>query len=423
MDGLKVVMDTMSGGSTFDDYWLRVPERQRQAFLLRTAELLHRYGTPSHRLERVMVEFSETLSTPGVYLYTPTALLVSFGKGDQERTYLRRVDAGEVDASKLGQFDEILENVEARQLDLATALARMEAVAAAPPPYGVIATSVACSIACGAVAVFFGAGGVEVLVALAIGLVLAFLEPIFARFGGESGLFPPVAGFFAAAVSLSIAHWICPLDDRLATLASVVVLLPGLQLTVALTELAMGHLSAGVARTAGAIAKLLTLVVGVALAWRLMGSWRDLPAETLWPLPWWTFGLAVIAAPAAFAVLFRARTNQWPVIFAVSILGFGASFFGAKVAGGEFGSFLGAFAVGCGSNLYARIYNRPALIPLNPGMLILVPGSLGYRSFTALVDRETVAGVDFAFSMLITAMALVGGLLASTAALSPRRNL
>jgi uncharacterized membrane protein YjjB (DUF3815 family) len=133
--------------------------------------------------------------------------------------------------------------------------------------------------------------------------------------------------------------------------------------------------------------------------------------------------LAVIAAPAAFAVLFRARTNQWPVIFAVSISGFAASFFGAKLGGPEFGSFLGAFAVGCGSNLYARIYNRPALIPLNPGMLILVPGSLGYRSFTALVDRETVAGVDFAFSMLITAMALVGGLLASTAALSPRRNL
>jgi uncharacterized membrane protein YjjP (DUF1212 family) len=130
----------------FDDYWLKIPERQRQAFLIRTAELLHRYGTPSHRLERVMVEFSNTLATPSVYLYTPTALLVSFGTGDQERTLLRRVDAGEVDASKLIEFDEILEDVEARRLDLTTALARMESVAAAPPPYGWLATSAACSV-------------------------------------------------------------------------------------------------------------------------------------------------------------------------------------------------------------------------------------------------------------------------------------
>ncbi|MBL8870081.1 MAG: threonine/serine exporter family protein [Planctomycetaceae bacterium] len=416
-------MDSLPPIPPFDDYWLKIPERQRQAFLVRTAELLHRYGTPSHRLERVMVEFSNTLATPSVYLYTPTALIVSFGTGDQERTLLRRVDAGEVDASKLIEFDEILEDVEARRLDLTTALARMETVAAAPPPYGWFATSAACSVACGVVAVLFGAGAVEVLVALSLGLFLALVEPLLPKLGGDNGLFAPLAGFFAATVSLFIAHFVSPLDDRLATLASVVVLLPGLQLTVALTELAMGHLSAGVARTAGAITKLLTLVVGVALAWRILGTWRDIPSEILWPLPSWAWWLAVFAAPAAFAVLFRARTRQWPVIFCVSIVGFAASYFGAKAAGGEFGSFLGAFAVGCGSNLYARIYNRPALIPLNPSMLILVPGSLGYRSFTALVNRETVAGIDFAFSMLMIAIALVGGLLASTAALPPRRNL
>jgi len=416
-------MDSSQNIPAFDDYWLKIPERQRQAFLVRTAELLHRYGTPSHRLERVMVEFSNTLATPSVYLYTPTALLVSFGTGDQERTLLRRVDAGEVDASKLFEFDEILEEVEARRLDLSSALARMEMIAAAPPPYGWLATSAACSVACGVVAVLFGAGAVEVLVALSLGLLLAMVEPLFTKFGGENGLFSPLAGFFAATVSLLIAKFIAPLDDRLATLASVVILLPGLQLTVALTELAMGHLSAGVARTAGAITKLLTLVVGVALAWRMFGGYRDIPQEVLWPLPAWAWWFAVLAAPIAFAVLFRARAKQWPVIFCISVVGFAASYFGGEIAGGEFGAFLGAFAVGCGSNLYARIYNRPALIPLNPSMLILVPGSLGYRSFTALVNRETVAGIDFAFSMLMIAIALVGGLLASTTALPPRRNL
>jgi uncharacterized membrane protein YjjB (DUF3815 family) len=56
-------------------------------------------------------------------------------------------------------------------------------------------------------------------------------------------------------------------------------------------------------------------------------------------------------------------------------------------------------------------------------LILLVPGSLGYRSSAFLIDRETIAGVDFAFNMLIVAMSVVGGLLAANAALPPKRNL
>jgi len=44
------------------------------------------------------------------------------------------------------------------------------------------------------------------------------------------------------------------------------------------------------------------------------------------------------------------------------------------------GVFLGALAVGVGSNLYALWRDRPAQVPLTPGVLILVPGSVGFRS-------------------------------------------
>ena len=63
------------------------------------------------------------------------------------------------------------------------------------------------------------------------------------------------------------------------------------------------------------------------------------------------------------------------------------------------------------------------MVPVAPGMLILVPGSLGYRSLTALLDRQTVEGVEFAFGMMLVAMALVGGLLAASAIVPPKRIL
>ena len=391
-------------------------------FLMRTAELLHRYGTPSHRLERVMAKVAHTLGFECVVLYTPTALVASIRSDGVERTYLRRVDSGAIDADKLIRFDAILELLEAKEIDVAEATIRMEQAASALPPYTAWFTALVCGLACASIAVFFGGGWLEVLFAGAIGLAIAGLELLQVRFQWEHGLIFPVSGFFASICSLAVARWICPIDDRLVTLSALIILLPGFTITTALTELAVGHLSAGVARLAGASATLLTLFLGVAIAWKTASSWRSLP-EVMMPVHW-SFGwLALLFAPAAFAILFRVRTSRWGVVFAVSLTGyFTAKLFGDRF-GVEVGSFLGALVVGCGSNLYARLRDRPAMVPLAPGMILLVPGSLGYRSLSALLDRETIAGVDFAFGMILVAMSLVGGLLASSVIVPPKRIL
>ena len=391
-------------------------------FLMRTAELLHKHGTPSHRLERVVTKVARTLGVDCVVLYTPTALVASIGSGEQERTYLRRVDSGSIDADKLIRFDDILDRLEAGEIDIAESARRMELAVSAPPPFSSGFTAVICGLACAAIAVFFGGGWIEVAFAGAIGLAIAGLELMQNRLGWEQGLIFPVAGFFASICSLATAHWICPLDDRLVTLSALIILLPGFTITTALTELAVGHLSAGVARLAGASATLLTLFLGVAIAWKIASPWRNIPANIM-PVHWIVGWIAVIFAPAAFAILFRVRVSRWGIVFAVSLSGyFAAKGFGDRF-GVEVGSFLGSLIVGCGSNLYARLRDRPAMVPLAPGMILLVPGSLGYRSLSALLNRETIAGVDFAFGMVLVAMSLVGGLLASSVIVPPKRIL
>lgn len=397
------------------------------AFLLRTAELLHRHGTPSYRLERVMTKVSHFLGVDSTYLYTPTALLVSIARDGEERTYLRRIESGEVDVSKLIAFDEVLNELEAGRISIAQASQRLEDASTANPPYGSATTIGAAGVACGAVAVIFGGGVDEVGVAALLGLLIAWFGLLTGRLNWERGLHEPVAGFSVAMVSLWIAGYGIPLDHRLTTLAALILLLPGLTLTIALTELALGHLSAGSARLAGASVTLLTLVFGVGLAWRLGPPGLSLPghadAVVAERLPMWCLWISLALAPAAFAVLFRAPLSQWPIIFTVSIAGFAATtWLGATVAP-EVGSFCGALVVGCGSNLYARIKNRPAMVAQTPGMLILVPGSLGYRSLTAMLESQTVEGVALAFTMTLIAMSLVGGLLSANIILPPKRIL
>lgn len=397
-------------------------------FLIDAAMLLHRYGTPSHRLERTMTKVATSLGCESVFLYTPTALVISITIDGNECTVVRRVESGEVHVDKLLRTDDMLGRLERKQITIEDARQQLIEIDQAPPPFPFCVFALACAAGCGSLAILFRGRPAEVLAASAIGFCIVIFEKSQAWLGQERSLLLPVSGFAAAIVSLAIARFVTPIDHRLVTLAGVIILIPGLSLTVAMTELAVGHLSAGVARLAGAVVSLLTLFFGAAIAWRLAESWRQLPikpvaAEIAATLPpsWLVQWATLLIAPIAFAIIFQARIAQWPVIIAVSILGIATSRWVNPHYGVEVASFTAALVIGCGSNLYARIRNRPALIALTPALIVLVPGSFGYRTLNALMDHDTIAGVELGFNTILIAMCLVGGLLTSNAVVPPKR--
>ena len=128
-------------------------------------------------------------------------------------------------------------------------------------------------------------------------------------------------------------------------------------------------------------------------------------------------------APLAFGIILEARPRELGVVFATGVAGYLAGRWGSGALGADLGPFVGAFVVGLGSNLYARVCDRPSSVPSTPGILLLVPGSLGYRSLTSFLNREALVGVEWAFQTGLVAVSLVGGLLAANVVLPPRRVL
>ncbi|TWU60012.1 hypothetical protein Poly51_02850 [Rubripirellula tenax] len=396
----------------------------KQQFLIDAAIMLHRYGTPSHRLERVMDEVSQGLNVHSAFLYTPTALVISLDEDSaaSEMTVIRRVDSGSVDVGKVIELGRVLGQVARGEVTADEAMPIIHRIDVAPSMYGPWTYGLACATACAAVAVFFGGTVQEWIAAAVVGILVTVMELLHARWKLEKGLLEPIAGVVASLSSILIARSFVGMDDRLVTLAGLILLIPGLRLTVALTELAVGHLSAGVARLAGAMVSLATLFIGVAFVWRMIDPLRvaddagaDLNVRAFW--------IALAVAPIAFAIVFRAGPKQWPIIMLVSYLGVLVSRSMELRFGVEVGAFLGALTIGCVSNLYARVRDIPAMVLLTPGMLILLPGSLGYRSLAALLERETLEGVQLGFSMVVIGLSLVGGLLVSNAIVPPRRVL
>lgn len=403
--------------------------RRAEDLLIRIAQLQHRYGAPAHRQERLLFRMAESLGVQAQFLVTPTSLLLAFGQGLEQRAYLLRVEARDVDLGRLVEFDELLEAVEDGELSIAEARARLDEFDHCAPRYGGLVTSAAAGLASASSAVFFGGAWHEVGATFALGVGANVLMQLFA--GKPDGpRMVELAMSFAAAFAAVLLAQFGNLSTGVVTLASLIVLVPGLTLTVAMIELATGHLVSGTARLFGALTTFLTLTLGVALgrlgAESLLGWLERAPLSLPYdPTPlatgWWLLALTV--SPTAFAILFQARVQELGWIFVASVGGFLGARYGTEALGPELGSFAGALVVGLVANIFARVADRPATVPLTPGILLLVPGSIGFQALDLFLARDALAGMENAFRVAIVATSLVGGLLVSNVLVPPRRSL
>jgi uncharacterized membrane protein YjjP (DUF1212 family) len=389
------------------------------AFVLRLGRALHSHGYPAHRLEDALARISHRLGLEGQFFSTPTALFATFGGFGSARTALLRVEPGSVNLQKLAKLERLADEVGGGRLAPDLGEREIEAIESAPPPYGAGLRVLAFALASGAGARFLGGGAAEVLLSAFVGLVTGLLAEVGGRWG-VGRVFEATAATAAAALATLVAH-ILPVSVYVATLGGLLVLVPGFSLTVSLTELGTRNLVSGTARLMGTAATFLVIGFGVALGStaveRLLGP---TPLASPIPLPGWTLGAALLGAPLCFTVLLRAEPRDAIVIEASGILAFQAARLGGILLGAELGAFLGALAVGILGNLYSRYASRPAAIPIVPGLLLLVPGSLGFQSLSWLIDHMTVAGVEAATRMALVAVALATGLLFSNVVVPPR---
>ena len=199
--------------------------------------------------------------------------------------------------------------------------------------------------------------------------------------------------------------------------------MPGLTLTVAMTELATRNLVSGAARLSGAVLMFMTIGVGFALGNRLgVLAFGEPLAASPSELPPWTELPALAVVAVALLILFRAHPKDFGWFLGAAALALYGSRAGTEILGPQLGALVGAVLVGVASNFFARVVRRPAAIVQMPGIMLLVPGSVGFRSVAELVQQDTLSGVQTAFSMVLVAISLVTGLLLANVLLPPRKR-
>jgi len=234
-----------------------------------------------------------------------------------------------------------------------------------------------------------------------------------------------LAGLFATLATAAISAFLVPLSPKTVIVASLIVLLPGLSLTNAVSELTAQQLVAGTARFAGAITTLLKLAFGSMMATQaaLLLHWTPMPFGEAVMMPEWAEWPALLAASWGFAVLFKAARRDYALVMLSAIAGYLVTRTAAPWLPGAASVFVASVVITVLGNLYARRVNRPGALIRVPGIILMVPGSVGFRGLNSLFEQHLMLGLDTAVQLGTILVALVGGMLIGNVIAPARHNL
>lgn len=407
---------------------------ERVRFLTELGRRLHLAGVSASRLEGAIRSVAASIGVGCEVWSTPTGLLLSLSDADAvhgtQETRVLRLEPGDIQLGALAKLDAIAEQVVAGTIGLPEA---WEAMRALDTPFTVrmqVTAVAAFGLAAASVAGLLRTGWIDVAVAGVLGLVIGWIALLSATRPHLNAASEAVAAIVATTLATAFAHFVAPLSLQTVIVASLIVLMPGLSLTTAVAELASQQLVTGTTRFAGAMTVLLKLTFGSVAASQAMLAlgWTPMPGTPA-PLPPFVEIIATVAAAFSFAILFRASRRDVPLVMGSAILGYvlvraGAGWLG-PVASGTFAGavFFSSLLMAALANLYGRLKGRPGALVRVPGIMLLVPGSVGFRALGFVMERDYTLGFDTLVAVLSALLALVAGLLFGSLLIPPRRYL
>ncbi len=402
----------------------------RVSFVTELARKLHQYGTSASRLEDAVSSAAQRLGMRAEVWSSPTAIILSYADmaqgedGVAQVTEVVRLAPGDVNLSRLCEVDAIADGVNDGRIGIEEGARQLRALSTPLTPAQRRGMVIGYGLSAAGFAALIRASWADIAVAGLAGFLIGLVVLHTSRQPRLAPATEAISAMVATLVTTLIAVSIWPLDINLVVLTAVIVLVPGMSLTTAVRELSTQHLASGGARLFGSLASMLKLIFGVVAVVQLC-KWIGVvpPPPPRIVMPWWVEWVALVVGSFGFALVFLAARRDWLLVMLSAIAGYLASRLVGMEMGAGFGVFVGGLVLGAMSNVYARFRHRPGTLVREPGIILLVPGSVGFRTLAYLADRHVDTGVETAVLLVTLLVALVAGLLFGDLLVAPRRSL
>jgi uncharacterized membrane protein YjjP (DUF1212 family) len=257
----------------------------RRRFLLRLAVALHSYGSSAARTEYLIDKAADRLEVETSIAVFPSLILLSFPSVDEndptrKEIHLLTVDSN-LDVDKLGRADELANHVGKEGVPLLLAYWRLKAIASSPPEFGNWWRLFSFALSASMSALLFFNGS---LWDGAFSLLLGFIVGVVDIIASRSSLFASVMEFTAALLVSFMARMFqvhlraFHLCYFAMALSSLVQLLPGLSLTLGVSEMVAKSHVTGTSRVMYALFSALQLGFGLAMGENLVW-WAPKPVS------------------------------------------------------------------------------------------------------------------------------------------------
>lgn len=385
----------------------------------------HEYGASYIRLQQFMSQLPQTFGFHGVMLVTSPLLIFEFWrvKEDQPHRVIVRTPSGSTDLAKLSQLGTLVNDLNAGKVSIDAGTSRLQQIDTQSPPYSHAILALGYALSGAGFAVLLSATWRDVFFAALLSLVVYVVTLIANRSKWLANRINFTAALTASILANLLALVFPGSNAFTVSLCAVIVLIPGLGLTVGTAELASKMIIPGSARLIDGILVTFALVVGNALGASLVNAFWTVPAPdaTIDRAVWITF-LSVIVLMLALAFVFQVRLPDvgWVILA-------GAVAYVGMLIGGQLGnwqsSFLGALLLGLYASLFSFRLHRPGSVVMLPGIMILVPGVAAYFGLNALQTSGIIGALPAVWGVLAQIIAILGGLLVAASILPEKTSL
>ena len=265
--------------------------------------------------------------------------------------------------------------------------ARLLAIVHQSPIYGTRTTLLASCVIGPLFAPLFSAGKAEVLASLPISILAGVFSIGVSRLPGGAGSSRSLDLVVATVVSLltvlynKYVHRIAIVP---VLLSSIVWSLPGLPLTLAVSDISRGHATGGMAKLVTSLLVTLNLGAGI-LVGLGTNEWFKIEGDIALdptPLPWYLEALSIPFITLGITILLDAKKGHVPQNFAAGLLAYYASSLATKYGcNPSLSAFLASLSAGLAGHTLGLLTRSVLAIEfVLVATLYLVPGSLGVKS-------------------------------------------
>ncbi len=387
----------------------------RREYLIKLCGAFMEYGAPTHRMEEYLGASARALLIDADFLHIPGAMICTFADRNihANNVDIVRKRAG-LDFSRLKDVFNVYKSVIHDKLTAEDGLREIDDIRRRPDNYSQLFRIFLFGVASVIVGPFsFDSRPIDFGPIFVLGCVIGFMQvKLVPRSEHFSNVFEVFACVFAAFLARALGsiqyndgqYIFCFSAIAQSTIAMI---LPGFMMLNSALELQSRNLISGSVRMVYVIVYVLFLAFGLLIGTTIFGLIKhDAVSVTTCDIPpwfaadgWKLIHTRFIWAPlfaCCVGLIYQATWGQLPVMALIAVCGHQANFWISTQLSSnpQVANAIGAFVIGCISNLYSRLFHGIAATAMLPAIYCQVPGGLASSGslLQGIVSANEISG-------------------------------